>query len=201
MLYRVTSLAYDPAAGKAYYTADNYAYRDLMEIDVASGKSRMLLRDARIGDIVFNPRDKSLWGLRHLNGFVTLVRSRRPTPSWTQIHTFAYGEVPFDLDISPDGALLSASVGRDQRRAVGAGLPHRRPGRRARSTPMAQFKLGTSTPGGLRLLARRPLPVRQLATTPASRTSIASSSPPAKVEAVSNAATGFFRPIPRPTAR
>ena len=42
MLYRVTSLAYDPAAGKAYYTADNYAFRDLMEVDVGSGKSRML---------------------------------------------------------------------------------------------------------------------------------------------------------------
>ena len=91
MIYRVTSLAYDPSAGKAYYTADNYAFRDLMEVDVASGKSRTLLRDARIGDIVVNPRDKAIWGLRHLNGFVTLVKLAPPYSGWTQIHTFAYG--------------------------------------------------------------------------------------------------------------
>jgi hypothetical protein len=111
MLYRVTSLAYDPGAGKAWYTADNYAFRDLMEVDVASGKSRMVLRDARIGDIVLNPRDKALWGLRHLNGLATLVKLEPPYAGWTQVHTFDYGEIPFDLDISPDGTLLSASMG------------------------------------------------------------------------------------------
>ena len=30
MLYRVTALAYDPATNTAWYTADNYAYRDIM---------------------------------------------------------------------------------------------------------------------------------------------------------------------------
>jgi len=71
----------------------------------------MVLRDARIGDIVFNPADRSLWGLRHLNGYVTLVRIPEPYTSWNQIHTFPFGRVPFDLDISADGTMLSASVG------------------------------------------------------------------------------------------
>src|SRR5690606_35946082 len=52
MLYRVTSLAYDPVTNTAWYTTDNYAYRDIMQIDVATGEERMVLRDARIGDIV-----------------------------------------------------------------------------------------------------------------------------------------------------
>ena len=39
------------------------------------------------------------------------MRIPAPYTSWTQVHTFPFGRVPFDLDISPDGSLLSASVG------------------------------------------------------------------------------------------
>ena len=78
MKYRVTATAYDPHAKTLFYTADNIAFRDLMAVDVASGKVRMLLEDARIGDICFDESDRSLWGLRHLNGYVTLVRIPYP---------------------------------------------------------------------------------------------------------------------------
>ena len=37
--------------------------------NVRTGETKMVLKDARIGDLVFNPKTKSLWGLRHLNGF------------------------------------------------------------------------------------------------------------------------------------
>jgi hypothetical protein len=111
MLYRVTSLAYDPASDTAWYTTDNYAYRDIVQVDVASGRHETVLRDARIGDIVFDPQDRSLWGLRHMNGFVTLVRIPAPYTSWNQIYTFPFGRTPFDLDISADGSMLSASFG------------------------------------------------------------------------------------------
>jgi hypothetical protein len=111
MLYRVTSLAFDPDARTAYYTEDNYAFRDLMAVDVDTGRKRMLLRDARIGDMVVNPADKSIWGIRHQNGFATIVRVPPPYAGFNQVHTFDYGEVPFDLDISPDGSLISASFG------------------------------------------------------------------------------------------
>ena len=78
MLYQVTSLAFDPDARKAYYTEDNYAFRDIIAVDVDTGRKRMLLKDARIGDIVLNPADKSLWGIRHQNGFATIVRIPAP---------------------------------------------------------------------------------------------------------------------------
>jgi hypothetical protein len=29
----------------------------------------------------------------------------------SQIHTFDYGQIPFDLDISPDGTMVQASYG------------------------------------------------------------------------------------------
>jgi len=111
MLYFVTSLTFDAEARKVYYVDDNKAFRDLMEVDVDNGKKRVLLRDARIGDLVINPRDKSIWGIRHQNGYATIVRVPPPYAGFNQIHTFDYGITPFDLDISPDGSLISASYG------------------------------------------------------------------------------------------
>ena len=196
MIYRVTSLAYDPAAGKAYYTADNYAFRDLMEVDVASGKSRMLLRDARIGDIVVNPRDKSIWGLRHLNGFVTLVklaaalRGLDPDP-----HLRLWRDPLRPRHLA--GRDAAVRLGRPSRRqAVGAGLPPGRPAtapihptgriraraiRRRKSfvfSPDGRYLFGSSYYTGVSNIFRYELATQ-------------------KVEAVSNASTGFFRPIPR----
>jgi hypothetical protein len=109
MLYKVTSLAFDPDTRTAFYTDENYAYRDLNAIDVDTGKKRRLLTDARIGDLAFNKVDKSLWGIRHQNGYVTLVRIPAPYTTFNQVKTFRYGEIIFDLDISPDGQLISAS--------------------------------------------------------------------------------------------
>ncbi len=111
MLYRVSSVAYDPDADTIFYTTDNYAYRDLMAIDRNSGTSRMLLRDVRIGEIVVNPKDKSIWGIRHLNGYAALVRIPAPYDEWNLVKSFPYGTVVYDLDISPDGSLLSGSFG------------------------------------------------------------------------------------------
>ena len=114
MLYRVTALARDPDAGTLFYTADNYAYRDLIALDPDTGDSEVLLRDARIGELVFNPSDRSLWGVRHLNGLASLVRVPYPYKEWNLIHPFPYGTSLYDMDISPDGKLLSSSFGNVQ---------------------------------------------------------------------------------------
>jgi hypothetical protein len=111
MLYKVTSVAFDPETRTAFYTNQNYAYREVNAIGVDTGRKRRLLTDARIGDLAFNKADKSLWGIRHQNGFVTLVRIPPPYTSFNQIKTFRYGEILFDLDVSPDGELVAASYG------------------------------------------------------------------------------------------
>ncbi len=111
MLYTVTSVAYDADSETAFYATDNKAYRDLMAVDVNTGKARMLLHDARIGELVFNKSDRSIWGLRHLSGYISLVRIPYPYDEWDLVHTFPYGTVVFDMDISADGELLSGSFG------------------------------------------------------------------------------------------
>jgi hypothetical protein len=110
MQFRVASFTFDPKSGTAFYTNDNLALRDLMAVDVNTGEERMLFQDARMGEIVLNPVDRSLFGVRHDNGLAMLVRMPMPYDRWFEVHTFPYGVVPSDLDISPDGRLLSASV-------------------------------------------------------------------------------------------
>jgi hypothetical protein len=195
MLYSVTSLAYDPSTETAWYTTDNYAYRDLMQINVNTGEQHMLLHDARIGDIAFDPQDRSLWGLRHLNGYVTLVRMPAPYTSWNQIHTFDFGEIPFGLDISPDGTMLAASVGEVN------GHQTVRVWRLAdlaaeNMTPIASFALGQSTPEGFVFSPDNKYLYGSAYYTGVSniyRFEIATQD----VQAITNTSTGLFRPIPR----
>jgi len=109
-LYSVTSFVCDLKDRQVFWVNDNNAWRDLMTLDLATGESRMLLKDARIGELAFNPADRSLWGVRHETGFSTLVRIPYPYTEWNQIYTFAYGTELSTLDISPDGSRLSASI-------------------------------------------------------------------------------------------
>src|SRR6266545_3160956 len=108
--YSVTALAYDPTSRTLFYTTGNADWRNLCALDLATGRSRVLLRNARIGDLAFDPADQSLWGVRHDNGFSTLVRLPPPYHEWNQIQTLPYGGDLFDLDISPDGSTLIGSM-------------------------------------------------------------------------------------------
>jgi hypothetical protein len=106
----VTSLAFDARTRTAFYTTNNSDWRHLKALDLATGHSRMLLRDSRLGDLVFNPADQSLWGVRHDNGLSTLVRVAAPYDEWKQVWTLPYGRDLFDLDLSPDGSTLIGSM-------------------------------------------------------------------------------------------
>ncbi|MEO6113227.1 MAG: WD40 repeat domain-containing protein, partial [Sphingomicrobium sp.] len=197
MLYKVTSLAFDPDSRTAFYTDQNYAFRELMAIDVDSGRKRRLLTDARIGDLAINQADKSLWGIRHQNGFVTLVRLAPPYTSFNQVKTFRYGEIVFDLDISPDGELVSASYSTVdgtnsvkvwKRSDIEAGDSE---------SPIATLSLGTSvpenftfTPDGKALLGNS----FYTGVSNVFRFDIGSG----KYDVLTNASTGLFRPLLRP---
>ncbi|RLD04260.1 MAG: hypothetical protein DRI65_11020 [Chloroflexota bacterium] len=194
MLYRVTSPAWDPQSKTFFYTADNFAYRDLMAIDTRTGKSRMLIKDARIGDLVFDKSDRSLLGLRHMNGFVSLVRIPHPYTEWNQIYTWPQGRVAYELDASPDGELISVSVGEisgDQFLTVYRISDLKNGEERA----IAQYDFGTAAPEGFVFSPDGKYLYGSSYITGVSnifRYEISTG----EIEAVSNAETGFFRPIP-----
>jgi hypothetical protein len=194
MHYRVTSFAFDPSTDTAFYTDDNLALRDLMSINVKTGERRMLLEDARIGEIAFNPVDQSLVGVRHLNGIATLVRIPYPYGSWEDIHTFPWEHVPSDLDISPDGRLLSATMSDDlgeqylrvwELKKVLAGD----------LKPLSEFKFGQAVPESF-VFSRdgRYLYGSSYYTGVSNifRYEVATG----QIEALTNAESGFFRPMP-----
>jgi len=108
--YIVTALAFDPRTRTLFYTTDNADWRNLCALDLATGRSRVLIRNVRVGDMAFDPADSALWAVRHDNGFSTLVRIPWPYRAWNQVHTLPYGRDLFDLDVSPDGRSLIGSM-------------------------------------------------------------------------------------------
>jgi hypothetical protein len=191
----VTSLAWDPIGKLLFYTTDNSEYRDVRSLDPATGVTRTLLKDARIGDLVFNRADRSLWGIRHFNGIATIVRIPYPYKEWNQIHSWPYGEIPYDLDLSPDGTLLSASMGgidglhRVQVMKVEDLLA-------GKVEPTAKFDFGTFIPSNFTFSEDGRYLYGSSYYTGVSnifRYELATG----KTEALSNTETGFFHPMPR----
>ena len=111
-LFYVTSLAYDEAGKRLFYTTDNNHERDLNIFDLESGRSKMLYHNFRTGDLAYNRADSSLWGVRHLNGLSTIIRLAHPygEEDWEEMFVWDYGKDVFDLDVSPDGRLLTAAL-------------------------------------------------------------------------------------------
>ena len=195
MLYRVTSLAHDPDSKTLFYTADNYAYRDLMAIDLETGETEMLLEDARIGELVFNRHDKSIWGIRHLHGLASLVQIPYPYDTYDVVQTFPYGTSLYDMDLSPDGRLLSSSFGsvsgqQDLRIFEIQALKD------GQLEPVHTFDLGQAIPEGFVFSPDNRFLFGSSYYTGVSniwRYEMATE----ELEIVSNAETGYFRPIPR----
>jgi len=199
MLYSVTSLAFDPVHRTAFFTTDNLGFRNLIALDVDSGRQTQLLKEARIGSIVFNPVDRSLMGVRHESGLATLVRIPYPYDRWESLHEFAYGVVPSELDLSADGRLLSASitdVGGDQFLRVWT-LASLLAGN---TEPLSEFRFGQSAPEGFVFTKDGRYLYGSSYYTGVSnifRYEVATGD----VKAVSNAETGYFRPIPMADGR
>jgi len=193
-VFTVTSLARDPERGTLFYTTDNGSLRDLMAFDPKTGHAARLQKDARIGDLAFDRSDGSLWGVRQRDGLHTIVRIPAPYTAWKQVHTFSYGTVVYDLDVSPDGKHLAASfgdiTGKQRVRVLAADALGR-----GDTTPVAEFDFDTAVPNhfvfspdgrylygssyftGVSNIFRYEIATRQL-------------------EAVTNTDTGLFRPVP-----
>lgn len=117
-LFYVSSVTYDEKNDRIFFTTDNDAWRDLNVYEIKTGRVKRLQKDFRTGDLTFNKTDESIWGIKHLNGFSTIVRIPRygtdhpqqEYATWQQLYTLPYGHDIFDIDLSPDGKILSAAV-------------------------------------------------------------------------------------------
>ena len=196
LIYQVASLAWDPKGRVLFYTTDNGAHRDLVSLDPATGRTRVLQKDARIGDLAFNRADQSLWGIRHLNGMATIVHMAPPYTEWTRSVTLPYGTVAYDLDVSADGSMVAASFGDisgKQEVRVLSTAALLKPGG-GEVTAIATFEFPGGVPNGFTFSEDGRFLYGSAYLTGVSnifRYEIATK----KLEAVSNTDTGFFRPI------
>ena len=193
-LFRVASLAYDASSGTLFFTQDNLEQRDLMAVDVRTGEVRMVFENVRIGDLALNPVDRSLWGVRLGEGFATLVRIPHPYDRWEPLHTFDFEFVPSDLDISPDGKLIAATISEASAEQylrvweIDKVL-------KEDFTPVSEFRFGQSVPENFTFSRDgRHLYGSSYYTGVSNifRYEVATGA----VDAVTNAETGYFRPVP-----
>ena len=110
ILYSVTFLAYDPQKKQIFTSENNTKYRSLVKIDVATGKKETLIEMSRTGNLVFNTADRSLWGVRHDNGFASIVKIPEPYTEIVPMYSAEFGRSLLDLSVSHDGTLLSATL-------------------------------------------------------------------------------------------
>lgn len=195
-LFAVTSLAFDPSSRTLFYTTNNDYWRDLRGINVDTGRSKTYIKLARTGDLAFNPADRSLWGVRSYNGISTLVRIPPPYTEWKQVRSFDYGTDIYDLDISPDGKKLVGAITRpsgNQSLAIfdiagllaGTAEPEVLSDFENSSpanfvfTQDGRYLVGSSFYSGVSNLYRVDLETKD-------------------VKAITNADTGYFRPVPLP---
>ena len=197
--YRVASVACDPDGETIFYTTNNLTYRNLLAYDLKTGESRMLFKGARIGDLAFNRADRSLWGLRTYNGFVMVVRMAHPYTEWNRVHVYPFGEVPFDLDVSPDGKLVSLSLAGPDGDRSGMQVMQLRVMSAERlmagdATPLHRLEMGTALPEGFTFSDDGQSLYGSSYYTGVSniyRYELATG----KLEALSNAEVGFFKPL------
>jgi len=194
VIYTVSSLAWNPDERALFYTTDNAAWRDLMRLDPDTGETRLLLKDARIGDLAYSKRDRVLWGIRRANGICMLVRVLSPYTTWEPVVSWPYGTVVYDLDVSPDGTTLVASFGeitgeQEVRISSVDSL------RKGNVSPTARFGFDGSVPNGFTFSPDGRYLYGSSYYTGVSnifRYELATGS----LDPVSNAETGFVRPVP-----
>jgi hypothetical protein len=195
-LYYVTSLAWDPRGRKLYYTTDNNDWRDLIAYDVDTHRSERLLKDFRTGDLAFDSQDNSLWGVRHDNGLSTLVEIPSPYSEFKTRHEFDYGIDIFDIDVSPDGKYLTGAITdlSGRQKLVRFTIDELRKGE---ATFEVLYDFEYNTPGNFVFSADGNYMYGSSYYTGASnlfRYDFATK----KMDPISNAETGLFRPLPLP---
>ncbi|MBX2954622.1 MAG: hypothetical protein KF846_00605 [Cyclobacteriaceae bacterium] len=201
-LFYVSSVTYDAEADMLYFTTDNDAWRDLNSYNIKTGKVKRLQKDFRTGDLAFNKTDKSIWGIKHLNGFSTIVRIPKENPEdptadyslWEQKYTLPYGQDIFDIDVSPDGKLLSAAVS-DYRGNQSLFLINVDSLMINKASVDTIFNFEVSSPQGFRFTDDGQYLYGSSYYTGVSNIFKVDLKDSLRISAMSNAVTGFFRPI------
>jgi hypothetical protein len=110
-VYDVSSLAFDPGGRRLFFTTNNsHGLRNLDVFDLKTRKRTRIGHNLRVGDLVFDREDGTLWGVRHDNGLSTIVRMEGDFKSIRMLYTLPYASDFFGIDLSPDGQQLTGAL-------------------------------------------------------------------------------------------
>ena len=193
-LFFVTHLAYDDSSKTIFASTQNRDWRGLQSIDVKTGKVNELIKITRCGNLVFDPHSRSLWGVQSFAGRTSLLRFDPPHNNFQMMMTLPFGQDLADLSLSPDGKLISATLSEvsGSQKLVVFSIADLKSGRtdykvvyEFEDNPAANFVFspdgkylyGTSYYTGVSNVFRISLETQ-------------------KAQILTNAETGFFRPLP-----
>jgi hypothetical protein len=130
-----------------------------------------------------------------LNGICTLVRIAPPYRDWQRVVSWPYGTVVYDIDVSPDGTRIVASFGEISGKQEVRVFKTADALERGDTTPVVRFDFGNSVPNNFVFSPDGGYLYGSSYYTGASnifRYDLNAQ----KLDAVTNAETGFFRPVP-----
>ena len=192
--FSVASTAFDEKGRRLFYTEDNSRKRDLMSVDVDTFEVKLIAKNLRVGDLAFNSKDNSLYGIRHHRGLASLVGIPEPYERVLTLHEFPYGTVMSNIDISNNGEYLSATMG-DIQGKQNLSIFRIRDLIKGVVKPVRTFDFGFAIPEGFVFS-----PDDRYLFGTAYYTGVSNifrwEIQTGDMEAVTNAETGFFRPIP-----
>jgi hypothetical protein len=109
-LYYVTSFAYDEENNRIFCTTHNQNWRGIKTVDLANGKEETLFDYARIIEMAFSEKEKAIYGIQVFDGRTAIVKLTGDFKNISTLYSIPFGKSIFDIDISPNGTLLSGSV-------------------------------------------------------------------------------------------
>ncbi|HPN38761.1 MAG TPA: hypothetical protein PL041_10175 [Melioribacteraceae bacterium] len=108
-LYYVTNFAYDKTNNRAFVTTHNQNWRGLKVVDLNNGDEETIFDYIRISELVYSEQEKALYGMQIVNGRTAIVKLTGDFTTIQRLYSIPYGYSYFDIDISPNGKLLSGT--------------------------------------------------------------------------------------------
>lgn len=108
-LYYVTNFAYDKINNRAFVTTHNQNWRGLKIVDLNTGEEKTLFDYIRIAELVYSEKEKAIYGMQIVNGRSAIVKLTGDFTTLQRLYSIPYGYSYFDIDISPNGKLLSGT--------------------------------------------------------------------------------------------
>lgn len=108
-LYYVTQFAYDEKNNRLICTTHNNYWRGLKFVDIESGSEKTLFDYIRIAELVYSPSEEAVYGIQIIDGRTAIVKLSGDLTNITRLYSIPFGYSFFDIDVSPNGKLLSGT--------------------------------------------------------------------------------------------